>query len=80
MLLVAPERHMLHLRTPHRAAPGGNARASRLPKPPISPPLTVQAPKSASSSTRGSGGAPNGAASSWECRAAQSRQARPEEA
>ena len=42
MLLVAPERHMLHLRTPHRAAPGGNARASRLPKPPISPPLTVQ--------------------------------------
>ena len=44
MLLVAPERHMLHLRTPHRAAPGGNARASRPPKPPISPPLTVQAP------------------------------------
>eukprot|EP00964_Phaeocystis_antarctica_P087770 scaffold55781_cov36-Phaeocystis_antarctica.AAC.1 len=34
----------------------------------------------ASSSTRGSGGAPTGPASSWERRAVQSRQARPEEA
>ena len=36
--------------------------------------------EAASSSTRGSGWAPTGPASSWECRAAQSRQARPEEA
>eukprot|EP00964_Phaeocystis_antarctica_P109833 scaffold74249_cov69-Phaeocystis_antarctica.AAC.1 len=36
--------------------------------------------KAASSSTRGSGWAPSGSASFWECRAAQSRQARPEEA
>ena len=36
--------------------------------------------EAASSSTRGSGGAPSGPASSWECRAAQSHQARPEEA
>ena len=31
-------------------------------------------------SPRGGGGAPSGRASPWECRAAQSRQARPEEA
>ena len=36
--------------------------------------------EAASSSTRGSGWAPSGLASSWECRAVQSRQARPEEA
>eukprot|EP00964_Phaeocystis_antarctica_P096583 scaffold62868_cov28-Phaeocystis_antarctica.AAC.1 len=36
--------------------------------------------EAASSSNRGSGWAPRGPASSWECRAAQSRQARPEEA
>eukprot|EP00964_Phaeocystis_antarctica_P059909 scaffold35667_cov63-Phaeocystis_antarctica.AAC.2 len=34
----------------------------------------------ASSSTRGGGWEPSGSASSWECRAAQSRQACPEEA
>ena len=34
----------------------------------------------AGSSTRGSGWAPCGPAASWECRAAQSRQAPPEEA
>ena len=34
----------------------------------------------AGSSTRGSGWAPSGPASSWECRAAQSCQARSEEA
>jgi len=32
------------------------------------------------SSSRGRGGAPSGPASSWECRAALSRQACPEEA
>ena len=36
--------------------------------------------EAASSRTRGSGWAPSGPASSWEYRAAQSRQARPEEA
>eukprot|EP00964_Phaeocystis_antarctica_P058822 scaffold34897_cov59-Phaeocystis_antarctica.AAC.5 len=36
--------------------------------------------EAARSSTRGSGWAPSGPASSWECRAAHSRQARPEEA
>eukprot|EP00964_Phaeocystis_antarctica_P091265 scaffold58506_cov33-Phaeocystis_antarctica.AAC.1 len=36
--------------------------------------------EAASSSNRGSGWAPRVPASSWECRAAQSRQARPEEA
>eukprot|EP00964_Phaeocystis_antarctica_P062238 scaffold37273_cov56-Phaeocystis_antarctica.AAC.5 len=36
--------------------------------------------EAASSSTRCSGWVPSGWASSWECRAAQSRQARPEEA
>ena len=36
--------------------------------------------EAASSSTRGSGGALSGSASFWECRAAQSRQACPEEA
>ena len=36
--------------------------------------------EAASSSNRGSGWAPSGSASPWECRAAQSRQARPEEA
>eukprot|EP00964_Phaeocystis_antarctica_P024047 scaffold13457_cov56-Phaeocystis_antarctica.AAC.4 len=36
--------------------------------------------EAASSSTRGSGWAPSGSASSWECRAVGSRQARPEEA
>eukprot|EP00964_Phaeocystis_antarctica_P049091 scaffold28431_cov83-Phaeocystis_antarctica.AAC.1 len=41
--------------------------------------LASRPPKSASTSTRGNGGAPIGAASFWECRAAQSRQARPEE-
>ena len=35
--------------------------------------------EAASSSTRGSGWAPSGRASPWECRAAQNRQARPEE-
>eukprot|EP00964_Phaeocystis_antarctica_P009371 scaffold5078_cov63-Phaeocystis_antarctica.AAC.5 len=34
--------------------------------------------EAASSSTRGSGWAPSGPASSWECRAAQNRQVRPE--
>eukprot|EP00964_Phaeocystis_antarctica_P143565 scaffold109133_cov68-Phaeocystis_antarctica.AAC.1 len=36
--------------------------------------------EAAGSSTRGGGGALSGPASSWECRAAQSRQACPEEA
>ena len=36
--------------------------------------------EAANSSTRGSGRAPGGPAFSWECRAAQSHQARPEEA
>ena len=36
--------------------------------------------EAASASTRGSGWAPSGSASPWECRAARSRQARPEEA
>ena len=36
--------------------------------------------EAAGSGSRGSGWAPSGPASSWECRAAQSRQARPEEA
>eukprot|EP00964_Phaeocystis_antarctica_P153047 scaffold121129_cov33-Phaeocystis_antarctica.AAC.1 len=36
--------------------------------------------EAARSSTRGSGWALSGSASSWECRAAQSRQARPKEA
>ena len=36
--------------------------------------------EAASSSARGSGWALSGPASSWECRAAQSRQVRPEEA
>eukprot|EP00964_Phaeocystis_antarctica_P019634 scaffold10832_cov45-Phaeocystis_antarctica.AAC.5 len=36
--------------------------------------------EAASSSTRGSGWALGGPASCWECRAAQNRQARPEEA
>eukprot|EP00964_Phaeocystis_antarctica_P153135 scaffold121271_cov51-Phaeocystis_antarctica.AAC.2 len=36
--------------------------------------------EAAGSSIRGGGGAPGGPASSWECRAAQSRQVRPEEA
>ena len=36
--------------------------------------------EAAGSSSRGSGWAPSGPASAWECRAAQSRQARPEEA
>ena len=35
--------------------------------------------EAASSATRGGGGAPSGWASLWECRAAQSHQARPEE-
>ena len=36
--------------------------------------------EAAGSSIRGTGWAPSGPASSWECRAARSRQARPEEA
>ena len=55
------------------------------PSPPAasSPPELVQAVKSAAleaarSSTRGSGWDPSGLASSWECRAAQRRQRRPE--
>ena len=36
------------------------------------------ASEAASSSTRGSGWAPSGLTSSWECRAAQSHKARPE--
>ena len=36
--------------------------------------------EAARSSPRGGGGAPSGGASPWECRAARSRQARPEEA
>ena len=36
--------------------------------------------EAARSSTRGSGWAPSGPASSWECRAARTRQARPEKA
>eukprot|EP00964_Phaeocystis_antarctica_P013141 scaffold7206_cov57-Phaeocystis_antarctica.AAC.2 len=42
--------------------------------------VTSAALEAARSSNRGSGWAPRGPASSWECRAAQSRQARPEEA
>eukprot|EP00964_Phaeocystis_antarctica_P139391 scaffold104173_cov48-Phaeocystis_antarctica.AAC.1 len=42
--------------------------------------VTSAALKAVSSSTRGSGWARSGPASSWECRAAQSRQACPEEA
>eukprot|EP00964_Phaeocystis_antarctica_P067503 scaffold40866_cov44-Phaeocystis_antarctica.AAC.1 len=42
--------------------------------------VTSAALEAASSGTRGTGGASSGTASSWECRAAQSRQARPEEA
>eukprot|EP00964_Phaeocystis_antarctica_P036641 scaffold20931_cov54-Phaeocystis_antarctica.AAC.5 len=54
--------------------------AGREKRPAWSNALTWAAREAASSSTRGSGWAPGGWASPWECQAAQSRQARPEEA
>ena len=71
-----------HARARHQVVREGHGRhEQRVPRVPgWSKPMKWAALEAASSSTRGSGWALSGPASPWECRAAQSRQARLEEA
>eukprot|EP00964_Phaeocystis_antarctica_P117172 scaffold81004_cov59-Phaeocystis_antarctica.AAC.1 len=68
------------LSTRCRMGCAASAAESAMARPGWSKAVKLAALEAASSSTRGSGWAASGLACSWECRAAQSRQARPEEA